>query len=178
MAAQVEVASVRFSNVRPEGGRADWMEAEVELDVKPGGKAVTGEYVDRVRTTLSLMVDGVDSHGQKRSAFYRASAEAITLEGGKASIRFYLPPEVLKRDRVRSDIKFYTVDLTAGGAAQPASKAATAADFKGPDSIKNFQAQVAAGAGANENVLMPQYLTPFSYEQRQSPTLLRREPQR
>jgi hypothetical protein len=79
---------------------------------------------------------------------------------------------------VRSDIKYYTVDLQVGGVAQPASKAAAAADFKGPDSVASFKAQVAAGAGVNENVLMPQYLTPFTYEQRHSPTLLRHEPQR
>lgn len=178
LAAQVEVTNVRFNAVRAAGDV--WLEAEIELDVKPGGKAVSGEYVDRVRTTLNVAFEATDGRGQKRNTFYRASVEAIALEGGKAGIRFYLPPEIVKRDRLRADVKFYTVDLQVGGAPQPPSKAATAADFKGPDLVKKFLDAVGgAEASANEGLLMPQHLTPFANDpQRHSPTILRREPQR
>lgn len=175
--AQVEVANVRFENAR--FASDVWLEAEVELDVKPGGKAVTGEYVDRVRTTLNLMIEATDARGQKRNTYYRASVDAITLEGGKARLRFYLPPEIVKRDRLRPDVKYYTVDLAAGSQLQPVSKAGVSPNFKGPESVKGFQDAVAREAGTNESLLMPQHLTPFAYDsQRPSPTILRREPQR
>ena len=171
------MADVRFNAVR--NGGDVWLEAEIDLDVKPGGKAVTGEYVNRVRTTLNLMIEATDGRGGKQNTYYRASVEAISLEGGKASIRFYLPPEIVKRDRLRADVKFYTVDLEAGGQPQPPSKAGIAASFKGPDSVKKFQDMVAKDASANENLLVPQHLTPFAFDpQRHSPTMLRREPQR
>lgn len=176
LTAQVEVANVRFDAVRAVGDV--WLEALVELDVKPGGKAVTGEFVDRVRTTLSVMIEAPDGR-VKRSMCYRATVEAIALEGGRASIRFYLPPEIVKRDRLRPDVKYYTVDLEAGGQPQPPSKAAISAEFKGTEQVAVFRTKVTAEASANEGLLMPQHLSPFAYDsQRHSPTILRREPQR
>ncbi len=174
---QVAVSGVKFSWARSDSD--SWLESEVELEVRPGGKAVTGEFVDHVRTTLSLACEAANAKGEVRTVFYRASCEAITLEGGKAQVRFYLPPEVVRRDKLRADVKFYAVDLDVGGEPQPAARGAIAPDLKTSERVKNFRDKVGAEAVANEGLLLPQHLTPFAHDpQRRSPTVLRREAQR
>ncbi len=178
VAAQVEVAAVKFGAVRFNG--ENWFEAEVEVNVKPGGKAVSGQFVDRVRATLSLALEALDDRGAKRMTFYRSSVEAISLEGGTKSVfRFYLPPEVLRRDKLRLDVKYYAVELEAGGQPQPPARGSASSDFTSPESMRNFLAKVASESGQNEGVLTPQHLSPFALDsQRRAPSVFRREGQR
>jgi hypothetical protein len=170
---QVDVGNVRFSGVRWEG--ANWLEAEVELITTPGGRAVTTAFVDRVRITLNLMFEvAVEGVTQKR--FYRSTVEAITLKGGRSAVRFYLPPEVVERDSLRPDVKYYTVEFEVDGKLQPPTRASVAKDFLSAESVKGFQGMVNAEASKTDGLLMPQYLTPFANDpRRSSPTLLRRE---
>ncbi len=176
-ASQVEVASVKFGAAR--FGGDNWLEADVELDVKPGGKPVSGEFVNRVRVVLTLGCDAVDSKGAKRLDFYRSTAELISVEGGKTNVRFYLPPEVVKRDKLKTPVDFYVVEVDAAGEPQVPSKESAATKFSSPESRKIFLSRATSESGINEGILMPQYLTPFSFDaQRRSPTFLRRELQR
>lgn len=174
---QVAVVGVKFGWARLDGD--SWLESEVELEVRPGGKAVTGEFVDHVRTTLSLACEATNAKGEVRTVFYRAACEAITLEGGKTQIRFYLPPEVVRRDKLRADLKFYVVDIDVGGETQPAARGAIAPELKTGERVQNFRVKTGAEAAANEGVLLPQHLTPFAHDsQRRAPSVFWREAQR
>lgn len=174
---EVDVSNIRFNAVRLEG--VTWIEAEVELTTTPGGRAVTNAFVDRVRVTLSLMFEVAAGGGAKQNSFYRASVEAITLKGGKSSVRFYLPPEVVERDALRPDLKYYLVELEVGGKLLPPTRGSVSKDFASAESVKGFQGMVSAESGRNDGLLMPQFLTPFANDPRRpSPTLLRREAQR
>jgi hypothetical protein len=175
--ALVEVSAVKFDLAR--NGSDNWLETVIELAVKPGGRQVTGEFVDRIRVTLSIMVEGTSPKGEKQPAFYRSSVELITLEGGVSAVRFYLPPEIVKRDRLRADAAYYVVDVEAAGKPQPLGRGAISRNFASPESVKSFQTRVTAESGTNEGVLMPQYLTPFDGDPRRvSPSFLRREARR
>lgn len=176
--AVAEVTAVKFGGAR--WGSDNWFEAEVDVTAKPGGRAVSGQFVDRVRVTLSIGVESVDDKGVKKMNFYRSNVEAITLEGGgKSTFRFYIPPEVVSRDKLKADVKFYAVELEAAGQPQPPSRANASTDFKSADSVRNFLSRVSAEAGPNEGILVPQHLSPFAYDsQRRSPSVLRREGQR
>jgi hypothetical protein len=173
--AQVEVgAPVKFSYAK--FGPDSWLEAEIELDVKPGGKVISGEFLNRVRITLSFKIEATDSKGAKRELFYKSVAETVALEAGKTRIRFYLPPELVKRDKIKTDIKFYLVELEVDGQSQPFVRSNASNDFLNMEWVKSFQTKVAAESAANDGLLMPQYLTPFYGDaQRPSPTYLRRE---
>lgn len=176
--AQVDVAAVKFNAAR--GGGDSWLETEIDLNVKPGGRSVSGQFVDRVRVTLSLGVEATDEKGAKRLVFYRSSMETIALEGGaKSTVRFYLPPEVVRRDKLRADAKYYVVELEVNGQPQPPAKASVANDFTNIEMVKNFLTKVGAESGANEGVLIPQHLSPFAFDsQRRAPSVYRRESQR
>lgn len=177
-AGQVEVAGVKFSSAR--FGSDPWMEVEIALDVKPGGRAVSGQFVNNISVALSLAFASLEEPSGAPKLFYRATAEYIAMEGGSRKfVRFYLPPEVVKRDRLSTPVRFYVVEVQAGGVAQTAGRNNVGSGFTVAGSVQNFLSMVSSEARANEGVLMAQHLTPFAYDsQRASPTPVRRESQR
>lgn len=176
-AGQVEVGGIKFGSAR--FGSDSWMETEITLDVKPGGRAVGGQFVNDVRVTLNLGFESPEAPSGPPKIFYRSSATFIAVEGGRHTVRFYLPPEVVKRDRLRAPVKFYSVEIEAGGTVQTPGRANVASVFTSAASVQNFQSTVTSESRANEGVLMPQHLTPFAAESSlRTPTAVRRESQR
>src|SRR5690606_19689108 len=132
----------------------------------PGGRAVSGQFVDRVRVTLTVSFEVPDEKGAARNVFYRSSAEAVSLEGGRATFRFYIPPEVMRRDKLRTDVKYYAVEIEAAGKPQPLGRNSASGAFSSADSVRNFLSQANAQGAVNDGVMVPQYLSPFAYETR------------
>ena len=176
-AQDVEVTSVRFSNLRASNGaNGNWLEADVALNVRPPAGS-PGQMVGRVRVALLLGFDlPGPAGGERRLDYYRAEAECVALEAGRADVRFYLPPEIVKRDQLHGDPKYWGVELTAGGRALPAGKAAYAGSLANVEQRRNFQTKAGAAAAANDGLLLPQYLTPFAHDYpRATPSFVRRE---
>jgi len=115
-AESVEVTTVRFATARaPNGAPNPWFEAEVVLAVSPPAEG-SGRFVSRVRVGLMLGWElPAAPGGSRRTDFYRGEAECVALEAGRASVRFYLPPELVKRDHLRGPPKLWHVTLLAGG---------------------------------------------------------------
>ena len=174
----VEITTVRFGTVRaPNGSPEPWFEAEVVLAVAPPAEG-GGRFVSRVRVGLMLGWElSAASGGSRRTDFYRGEAECVALEAGRANVRFYLPPELVKRDRLRGPPKLWQVTLHVGGRAVPPSRAASVAALAEPEALRAFDVAVVAGAPANDGLLLPQYLTPFAPAYpRSTPSFVRREP--
>jgi hypothetical protein len=167
------VKKVTFESVRSAGSSDPWYECTVEVEARPGGAATAGEYIDAVRCTfyLSFMVK---REGQEVLVFYRASAEAATLEGGSGRFyRFYLPPEVVKRDRISGDAVFYYAELEVGGKPQAGSKESLGSKIP---NVQNFISRASTEVAKTEGVLVPQYLSPFELDSRRPmPGMVRRE---
>ena len=176
----IEVTEVKFLGAKILSGDT-WLEMSVEVAAKPGGRSISGEFVDKVRVTLNLGLESGEG-AAKKWAFYRSSAEAVSLEGGaKAIFRFYLPPEVLKRDRVSlgEANKLYVVELEAAGKPVQTSRAGVSAKITSEDARRVFLSRVVAEGSRNEGVLVPQYLSPFAHDaQRRAPSVVRRDGQR
>lgn len=176
-AQEVEVTSVKFSNLRaPTGATGNWYEAAIALEVRPP-PSTPGRMVSRVRVTLTLGFElPAPAGGERRIEFYRADAECVALEAGRADVRFYLPPELVKRDQLHGDPKYWGVELAAGGRAVTASRASYSNTLPAPDTRKNFQTKATAAAPANDGELVPQFLSPFANEYpRATPSFVRRE---
>ncbi|MBI5768169.1 MAG: hypothetical protein HZA93_10260 [Verrucomicrobia bacterium] len=172
----VEVALVRFSpNVRAASG-ANWFEADVQLEVKPPASA-PGRMISRVRVAIFLQFELPAAAGaERRSEFYRAEAECVALEAGRADVRFYLPPEIVKRDQLHADPRWWGVEVAVASKPVPAGKGAYSATLTAADSRKNFLTRAAAAAAPNDGLLQPQFLTPFVHDYpRATPTFVRRE---
>ena len=103
----------------------------------------------------------------------------ISVEGGKAFVRFYLPHELVKRDKLRGDPQYFLVELEAGGEPQKPNPQSVSKTITTPALLAGFKGRIASDSGANDSLLMPQYLTPFASDSRRpSPTFLRRDAQR
>jgi hypothetical protein len=178
--APVEVSNVRFNSVRINSG--SWYEAEIELQVKSSAAADNRGFINRVKTTLNLGVFSAKapSGAKVPDTYYRASAEAVAVEqgGGKTVIRFYLPPEIVKRDQITGDPKFYLIELSVDGKPLPLGRNHFPVATFGtkPDIVESFRSKVSGEAGVNDGILLPQYLTPFAYDNsRQAPSFIRIE---
>lgn len=160
---------MRFALVNQPDTTARWFETDVDVDVRsPGGRTT---YVDRLKVALSLGIKSLD--GTFR--FYRTEAEAVSVEAGAAHFRFYLPPEIVRRDGLRPDADFWLAEIFVGGEAQPVSARNYSTSLRESERLKNFQAKVAAEAPARDGEFVPQYVTPFAaLYAGATPTMLRK----
>ncbi|MET0261268.1 MAG: hypothetical protein ABW223_00105 [Rariglobus sp.] len=171
---EVEVGGVKFNAIRQPNSQSAWYEAEIDVIAKPS--AQTGRFLNRVKVTLSIATKVATPGTTKPYEFYRSSAELVSLETGRSSVRFYLPPEVLKRDGVRGDPDFWLVELSVGGTAVAPTKNAASSSINDKAKLDNFKSKVASEAGANDGILVPQYLSPYAIDYtRQSPSYIRVE---
>lgn len=175
-AEEVEVTSVRFTNVRaPGGGTANWLEADVALNVHPPPGS-PGLMVSRVRVALLCAFElPASAGGERRLEHYRADAECVALDAGRADVRFYLPPEIVKRDQLHGDPKYWGVEVSVGGRPMTATRASYSASLASSEARKNFQTKASTAAAANDGILQPQFLTAFVSEYpRATPSFVRR----
>jgi hypothetical protein len=100
----------------------------------------------------------------------------VARDTGRAEIRFYLPPELVKRDQMHGDVKLWIVELAFAGRILPATRSRFATALVSDEARPSFLARVAVESPANDGLLQPQYLTPFANEYpRTTPTYVRRE---
>ncbi|MGH8021782.1 MAG: hypothetical protein ACREIA_26570 [Opitutaceae bacterium] len=165
----VEIRSVKFSTLRPAGAGQAWLEATVELAIRgsdDGG--AYARFVDRPQITLALAIRKRDDGYE----FLRASTELVSLEAGRAAVRFYIPPEILEREQINTDPYAYAVDVAVRGRAVAA---AVASVLRSPEALQSFRDRVAQGAPANDGILVPQHESPFATEYAgDTPTPVRR----
>jgi hypothetical protein len=173
----VEVTTVKFTNIRaPTGSNGTWLETDITLNVRP----VPGnpsQMVSRVRVSLLLGFElPAPTGGERRLEHYRADAECVALEPGRANVRFYLPPELVKRDQLHGDPKYWGIEIAAAGRPVPPARAAYVGALSTPEQRKNFQTRAGIAATANDGILQPQFLTPFVNEYpRATPSFVRRD---
>lgn len=171
--AEVEVSGVKFTTLHQPNSQSVWYEGAIELTAKPAPE--NGKFTGRVKVSLSLGVEAGAGAGKKQIGFYRASAELVALEAGKSEVRFYLPPEIVKRDTIRSgDAKYWLVELSVDGKTLPITKNNTS--LANAAQLEGFRSKLASDAPANDGILLPQYLTPYVFDSsRPSPSFVRQE---
>jgi len=176
-AQEVEVTTVNFTNVRaPTGSNGTWLETEITLNVK-AVPTNPSQMVSRVRVALLMGFElPATTAAERRLEHYRADAECVALEPGRTYVRFYLPPELVKRDQLHGDPKYWGVELAVAGRALPANRSAYSTSLGSADQRKNFQSRGGTAAAVNDGILLPQYLTPFVDEHpRTTPSFVRRD---
>jgi hypothetical protein len=168
--AEVAVRNVRFERVREQGG---WLEAGVHVAVAPSANGA--RHADRVRVALAMAYE-TEQGNETTLRCYTAVAEAITLPVGTSVIRFYLPPEVVARDRVRVEALHWQVEIEQGGRAVPSGGDGMSTSLRNPERLRGFKARVERDAPGNRGILVPQYLSPFAHDPRRpAPAFVRRE---
>lgn len=149
------------------------MQIEVAANNNPDPKAPNKKWVDKVKVTVTQIYK-TDSKKFEDWNYYRASATILTLEVGASnsrSVLFYLPSDIVNRDRLGKEPDYYFVQLEVAGKEEPlfdARGVAVAEQARGIHkdllSKANFDpAKEAADRGVlnNPGVLRPQYLLSY-----------------
>ena len=155
---EADVVSVRFE--RPRGPGGTWWVMEVEIGLRAGTES-SRRFIDRPGVVVELGCE-VAQGGTRAFEFYQAEATAVTVAQGGATFRFYLPPEIVARDRMTSDARFFVVELSIQGRVLPLRRENVSANLAQADTLARFRARVAAEAPRNQGVLLAQPFTPFA----------------
>jgi hypothetical protein len=172
--AEVEVTAIKFNPIRQANSQSVWYEGAIELTAKPTPE--NGKFTGRVKVALNVGIEAPLPGGKKQINIYRASAELIALEAGKSEVRFYLPPEIVKRDSIK-EAKYYFAEVGVGGKPIPPTKASVSfATLGSPAVLESFRAKVASDGASNDGIMLPQYLTPYMFDSsRPTPSFVRVE---
>lgn len=175
-----DVADVKFGSVRV--GSNTWYEIQIDVATRAGAATDNKRFLNKVKVTLNLGIFSAKapSGAKVPDTYYRASAEAVAVEatGGKTTFRFYLPPEIVKRDTLTGDQKFYLVELSVDGKPVPlnARTHITTTALPNAAALESFRGEVSSKSGVNDGILLPQHLTPLAFDNsRPYPSMIRLE---
>jgi hypothetical protein len=153
----VSVRNVKFNYPRVDGQQGTAMETEVELDVRGTNAAGRNpRFVDNVRVALMLAVQARGRTGADFQYYY-AEAEAVTLESGARAMRFYLPPEVVKRDSLTGDAYAFFVEIAVGGQTLAPQRAAISDTLRDRARFDVFTQKVTEARATTDGILVPQH---------------------
>jgi hypothetical protein len=173
---RVTVARVDFRLVRlPLAPQREWFEIMVELEARPADGAA-GQVTERMRVALELSFEFAPVAAERRFEFYRTSAEVVGLMAGRNMVRFYLPPERVRRDALRGAPKYWRVLLTSSAGGSMTAVERFSETLANVSVWESFEQKLSGEAAKNHGVLLAQYLTPFATEYPEStPTYIRGE---
>lgn len=169
----VIVRDVKFLQLNLGGQINKWNRTLVELEAKnnPDAKAPNKRWVDKVKVTLTQIYKTNSSKPEDWN-YYRSSATVLTLEIGQPrSVMFYLPGDIVKRDRLNKEPDYYYVELEVAGSEEPVFDArgvliteqtrAVHRDIS--QKVKYDAAKDAAdrSVSSNSGILRPQYLITY-----------------
>jgi hypothetical protein len=155
---ELGVSIVRSGLQRAEAGDS-WYAVEIGVRTKATGSS-RDRFADRVMVRLSLATESKEVDGGLE--FYQAQATAVALEAGEHFFRFYLPPEIVKRDRLQGSLRFWSVDLAVEGRELPTNRDQVGPGFSNVSALENFRQKVSQNAKINAGILVPQHLTPMA----------------
>lgn len=180
----VSVQNVRFARDRAPGIEGHWLEAAVELRGGPsikGGEGHAARFNSRIEVVFQAAY-AVGDPAAARYAFYRSRAEIAALaQNQRAFVYFYLPPEVVNRDRLEREPYAWRVALAVDGQPLPNAPEQYSRNLGEPQAAQSFLRRITEDAPKNDGVMLPIYLTPFYQREsgrfRDLPSFIRREPE-
>lgn len=184
----VVVRSVHFDPAKIGNQKNEWIRMQVELQAnfnpeakltaeekadKAGKKAANKQWVDKIKVTVTQIYKPLSVKDAAEFSYYRASATVLTMEvGSPRSVYFYLPGDIVKRDRLKLQPDYYYVQLEVGGTEVPLFSeagritpdmlAAVHKQFVNKKDFDGARDLADRGVAANAGMLRPQYMVPYS----------------
>ncbi len=182
----VIVRSINFDPVKIGGQQNPWIRTQVELNANfnpesltvPDAaatpkKAANKQWVDKIKVTLTLVFKQIGATVASEFAYYRSSATVLTMEvNSSRSVYFYLPGDIVKRDRLKMQPDFYYVQLEVGGTEltlfneagrlSPDMMPALHKMLHLKQAYDRARSEADRAVSANNGMLRPQFLVPFS----------------
>ena len=157
----VGVREIEFDRLNGNSSSGDWLECTIEVEVRRDSQDPTRKnpsYLDDLVVKLMLGVE-VESESGKTFEFFRSEASLVSLKEGRHYIRFYLPPEIVERDRVRNEVHSFLVQLARSGG--PVFETVSR-QLERPQVKDSFLKRIEEESSQNDGILLPQFKTPFS----------------
>ena len=181
----VVVRSVHFDPAKIGGQKHEWIRMQVELQAnfnpetkaaaedKAGKKAANKQWVDKVKVTVTQIYKPVAAKEAAEFSYYRSSATVLTMEvNSQRSVYFYLPGDIVKRDRLKMQPDYFYVQLEVGGTElplfneagrlSPDMQAAVHKQFANKQAFDGARDLADRGVAANAGMLRPLYLVPYA----------------
>ncbi len=156
----VGVREIEFNRLSGNASIGEWLECEIEIEVRRDTRDATrknASYVDDLVVKLLLGVESENESG-KTFEFFRSQASLVSLKEGRHYVRFYLPPEVVERDRIRNEVHSFLVQLVRSDRTVFES---VSRQLERPQVRESFLKRIEAESPRNDGVLLPQFKTPF-----------------
>ena len=157
----IGVRDIEFERHNGNSSSADWLECTIEVEVGRDSQDPTRKnpsYLDDLVVKLMLGVE-LESESGKTFEFFRSEASPVSLKEGRHYIRFYLPPEIVERDRVRNEVHSFLVQLARSGG--PVFETFSR-QLERPQVKDSFLKRIDKESSRNDGILLPQFKTPFS----------------
>ena len=170
----VAVRRVQFNQAGR--GTDTWMQAAITLQGGPNASANArnADFNDLVKVRLMVSFQSPGG-GEAALTFYRSEATLVSIERGReVMVAFYLPPEVVRRDRLGREPFAWMIELEIDGEVLPGRREHVSRSLNSLDIISSFKTRVAAEAPRTDGQMVPVYLTPFHGTD--APSFVRREP--
>jgi len=157
-------------------GTDTWLQMALTLQGGPNASpsARNADFNDlvKVRVMVSFQSPG---GGEAAFSFYRSEATLVSLERGReVLVAFFLPPEIVRRDRLGREPFAWLIELEVGGELLPGRREHVSRSLNSLDIISSFRTRIAAEAPRTDGQMVPVYLTPFHGAD--APSYVRREP--
>ena len=160
--ASVSVREIQFSKVDEFASKGDWLECSLLLEVRRDSsdrERKNPDYIDGIVVTLMLGIElGRSSSSERQFEFYDAEANLVSLPEGRHIVRFYLPPEVVERDRIGQQVHSYLIRLSRGERVLGES---VSRNLERASIRDRFLARIDSDATENQGILQAQPFTPF-----------------
>ena len=160
--ASVSVREIQFSKVDEFASKGDWLECSLLLEVRRDSsdrERKNPDYIDGIVVTLMLGIElGRSSSSERQFEFYDAEANLVSLPEGRHIVRFYLPPEVVERDRIGQQVHSYLIRLSRGERVLGES---VSRNLERASIRDRFLARIDSDATENQGILLAQPFTPF-----------------
>ncbi|MEO0794507.1 MAG: hypothetical protein AAFX93_05080 [Verrucomicrobiota bacterium] len=172
----VDVRNVKFNK-----NAGNWKDTLIEVELvangNPNPDAPNPKYVDNIGVTLTIGYAHPNKDGE--FIFHSSSVVITTLEVAKSrKIGFWLPYDIVERDNVAKEPKFWYVDVEIDGSPIAPTganiRARASSDLQNPTALNSFQNKA---SDATEGVLLPGYLSGNGYIERgkDRPAFIRKE---
>jgi len=173
-ASVVQVDRLEFDKV----GRDEWLRCRLQLNStgNPIEHARNARFLDSLKIHLYLSFED----RKNGFSFYCSEVEVVTLEQGQSYIiDFFLPGQVVKRDRLGTTPFAYLLEFEVSGFGLPFDSSFASANMAGESARASLIKKVNDARNSNDGILLPSYLAPFhltmEYEA-QYPPYRRNEP--
>jgi len=159
--ASVSVREVEFNRVNAQTSSSDWLKCSIEVEVRRDPQDSTRRLPDYIDDLVVELVLGIESSisGQSSFEFFKVEAALVSLKEGKHFVRFYLPPEIVERDRIRNEVHSFLIRLKCSG---KVVEEQVSRRLERINVLDSFLKRVDLDSPRNDGILLPQFKTPFS----------------